>query len=637
MLTSMRKGAQTWIAAVFIFLLAGSFAVWGVGDWIGGALVQDVATIGDKKITQTAYRRAYDREMQTLQRQLGRVIQRDQARLFGVDQRVLGTLLGTAALELHGDELKLGLTEKAVAARIARDPAFQAVGDGGFDADRFRQTLQMTGMSEGEFAARQRQGLIRQQLTGTITSDIAVPKTMLNALNDFENETRVVDYIVVTPEQAETVKEPSKNDLKDYYKDNESKFTAPEYRKVAMIVLKPDDFKSAITVADEDVKQSFEARENEFNTPEKRTVEQLNFTDQAAADKAYQELQGGKDFDKLADELGREDRLVNLGSVAKGGIIDSALADAAFALEKPGYSKPIKGALATAILRVKDITPAVVQTFDDVKEQVKNDLINERAADAVADLFDQIEDDRIKGLTLENISSKRDVDLIEVPAVDADGNAPDGNRIAAIPENPRILTAISTGEIDLQGEPVELSEESFAWTEVLGVTPPKLRPFDQVKDDVKADWIDAEMRSAVSNVAKEMIKQIDGGTPLANVAEKKSLTVKTSSPLRRSARDPDLATGAIGQIFTLGVGGSGSAEVPGTDKRAVFVLKEIKAPEPLAGPTAENVTSALRSRLSEEMVAQYLADLQARYNVEVNQAAIEQATDPARSPVRGGY
>ncbi len=630
MLTALREGTKSWVAAIFIFVIAASFAVWGIGDWIGGALQADVATIGNKKVSQADFRRVYDREIQNMQRQYGRVIQREQARLLGVDQRVLSTLLGTAALELHGDELKLGITEDAIAERIKRDPAFQGVGTNEFDPERLRQTLQFSGITEGAFVDQQRQGLLREQLTQTIGTDITVPKTLLTALNTYQNEVRAVDYVIVTPEQAGKIAEPTSTQLETYYKDNERQFTAPEYRKIAAIVLKPESFREGISVTDDDIKESYSARDREFNTPEKRTVEQITFADEAAAKKAHDELKAGKTFDKLADEQGREDRFISYGSVAaSGGIFDAEISKAAFALKEPGFTEPVKGALSTAIVRVTKIEPANTKTLESVKEQVRTDLINERAITKVADLFDKIEDDRAKGLSLEDISSKRDVDLIQVPAMDAEGKAPDGTVIASLPANAIFRRNVFAAEVDLQADAVELGQESFAFLEVLELTAEKVRPFKDVAEDVKTAWNTAETRRAVATYATKLVEKIDAGTTFADVAKEASLEVKTADDLKRASRTDDLPSAAVGRIFTLGQGKAASAELLGGTQRTVFALKKITQPDAPTDEQATAITNGVSSQLGTEMVTQYLLDLQSRYAVEINQEAIAAATDPA--------
>ncbi|MGI9407037.1 MAG: SurA N-terminal domain-containing protein [Hyphomicrobiaceae bacterium] len=631
MLTSLRKGAQTWIAAVFIFLLAGSFAVWGIADIFGGGRFADVATVGDQKISQQQYRNLYNNEIQRASARFGRAISREQARLLGIDQRVLGQLLGTAALDLHSKELKLGISDEAVAARIKRDPAFQSL-SGGFDRARFRETLRQAGYSEGAFIARQKQGLVREQLTKTVTGDVTVPKTLLDAVNLFQNETRAVDYFIISPEVIGKLDEPDDAALKSYYDANKRTFTAPAYRKVDMIVLQPKDFRDKVEVTDAEIKESFDARSNEFNTPEKRTVEQITFPDEAAAQKGHDALKGGKDFGALADEVGREDRYINYGSVTPAGIIDKAISEAAFKLEKGKFSAPIKGSLSTAIVHVVEIAPAVTKTFNEVKDQVRDGLVAEKAAGAVADLFDNIEDDRAKGLTLGDIAAKRAVQPLEVAAIDAQGNGPDGLKVKGVPENQNLYRGINAAEIDIQNEPVELTAESFAWYEVRGITPEKLKPFDTVKDEVKKAWVTSKTREAVAALGKDLVKRIEKGETIGDVAKDKGREVQSKDDVKRVTRSDDLPSGAVGQIFTLAKGGAGSGELAGGTRRVVFQLKDIKAP---AAPTEEEATAvrnAMQSQIGDDLVAQYLVGLQSRYEVNVNEQALEQATQPG-----GGY
>ncbi|MEL6422044.1 MAG: peptidyl-prolyl cis-trans isomerase [Pseudomonadota bacterium] len=633
----MREGTKSWVAGAFIFLIAASFAVWGIGDWIGGALQKDVATIGDKTITQVDFRRLYDREMRVMQQRFGRVIQRDEARLRGVDQRTLATLLGTAAIELHSDELNLGVSDGAVAERIKRDPAFQSIG-GGFDRDRYDQTLRFSGVNEAAFIEQQRRGLIRRQLTETITSGVKVPETLTTALNAYRNEERDAEYIVLTDKQIEAPGEPTDAQMKTYYEENPRRFTAPEYRKLKAIVLRPADFADRVEVNEADVRESYESRSREFNTPEQRTVEQITFPDKAAAEKAAEELKGGKTFGALADEVGREDRFISHGSITKTGLLDPSIANAAFALGEPGITDPVEGDLSTSLVRVTKIDPATSKSFDEVKEQVERELRDERTRNFVANLFDEIEDDRAKGLAIEDIASKREATLTEIAAVDQNGQDPEGKPVTGFPANVSLRRAVFAAEIDLQADAVELGNDSFAVFELDEVIPAKVRPLETVKDDVKSAWIAEQKRNALTSTAAAIVEDLNKGRPLADIAKEKGVEVKTAADLRRSARTDDLPSGAIGRLFTLGKGAAATAELLGGQQRVVFRVTDTEVPEKTDGQVQTQIENLVADQLGEEMVAEYLQALQSRYDVEVDQEAIEQATSAAGpTGARGGF
>ncbi len=75
MLTSMRKGAGSWVAKGFLFLLVMSFAVWGIQGYVGGPVEVTVAEVGGVEVTGTEFRNELQRQMRRLQNQFGQAIE----------------------------------------------------------------------------------------------------------------------------------------------------------------------------------------------------------------------------------------------------------------------------------------------------------------------------------------------------------------------------------------------------------------------------------------------------------------------------------------------------------------------------------------------------------------------------------
>ena len=98
MLEQLRKGAGTWVAKIFIALLVMSFAVWGIADIFNGYGGRDIATIGTTKISGEEFRQAYETQVSNMSRRFGRRLTTQQAQQLRIDQQVLSTLIGTAAL-----------------------------------------------------------------------------------------------------------------------------------------------------------------------------------------------------------------------------------------------------------------------------------------------------------------------------------------------------------------------------------------------------------------------------------------------------------------------------------------------------------------------------------------------------------
>ena len=85
---------------------------------------------------------------------------------------------------------------------------------------------------------------------------------------------------------------------------------------------------------------------------------------------------------------------LDLGLVTKTGIIDRAVADAAFALKEGEVSAPIKGMFGTTLVKVVKIEPEQVKKFEEVAAEIKQTLATDRARSEIASRHDKIEDER---------------------------------------------------------------------------------------------------------------------------------------------------------------------------------------------------------------------------------------------------
>ena len=149
----MRRGVGNWLAKVLLGLLIIAFC--GLGHRRLRAQGRQVAPakIGDTEITADQYRRAYQEEMNAISRRLGRRLTPEQAKLFGVEQSALARLVNAAAIDQHARELKLSLSDAAIAEIIKQEPAFRGA-DGKFSPVAFQGFLRQNGTQRGPLPVR---------------------------------------------------------------------------------------------------------------------------------------------------------------------------------------------------------------------------------------------------------------------------------------------------------------------------------------------------------------------------------------------------------------------------------------------------------------------------------------------------
>jgi peptidyl-prolyl cis-trans isomerase D len=333
MLRGLRKASSNWLGKTIMSVVMGvlivSFGIWGIADIFRGFGLSKLATVGHTEISVEQFRQLYTDRLQQIGRQFGRPLTPDQARAFGLDRQVLQQMIAEAALDEDARRLGLGQSDDEVKRMIFSDPNFKGP-NGAFDPARFTQTLREFGYSEQRYMAEQRKVSLRRQIANTITAGLEPPKTMIEAANRFQNETRTIEYAKLDAAVAGTIDPPSPEALASYFDDHKALFRAPEYRKISFVVVTPEEIAKWSTVSDEDARKVFEERRNKLGTPERRQVWQIVFPNGEEAQAARTRIAAGTSFDDIAKERGLKPADIDLGMVAKSDIIDPKVAEAAF-------------------------------------------------------------------------------------------------------------------------------------------------------------------------------------------------------------------------------------------------------------------------------------------------------------------
>jgi peptidyl-prolyl cis-trans isomerase D len=621
MMEALRRGASGWIAKIFLSLLILSFAVWGVADVFTGYGQRSLARIGSTEISPEEFQQAFQQEINAVSRQVGRRLTPEQARSFGLDTRALSRLVGAAAISTHARDLGLAIPDSDIAEEIRTDPDFKGV-TGTFDRAAFNELLRQNGISEARYFQERRAAEVREQLTDALLEGTVVAKTPVEIVHRYREELRTIASITLDPAKSAHVAEPDEAKLKAYYEQNKASFVAPETRKLNILLLTTQEAKKLVPVSEEEIRASYDRDPARFNEPEKRRIFQLSFPDMAAADKAAAELAKAPSFEEGAKALGFKESDYDLGLLTRDQVIDPAIANAAFALEKGKTSAPIAGKFTNVILRVLDIQPGKQRTFEDVKAQIADQLATEAASRTIQELHDKVDDERGAGKSLQEIATALKLRFAEVPATDRNGKAPDGKPALDHPEWQTIVRSAFSPGAGIDREAVEL-QDGYVWIDLAGTTPERQKPYEEVQAEVKAQWLEAEQKQALLTSAQAIVDKVNGGATLESVAAELGLKVETSKPFKRLGETPVLTQSGVRQVFALAKGKAASVEAPGAKSRSIVVVTDITPAEPPTEAQIEQLSAELNRQYQGDALAEYVSALQARYGVSVNQTVLK--------------
>ena len=627
MLETLRKGAQTWVAKLLMIVLIVSFGVWGASSALLSGSSDVVVRVGDQTVSANEFRLAYQRQLNNLSNQFGRRLTGEEARMLGADQQVYAQLVAGAALDQLANKMNLGLSEDRLAELIAQDPAFQNA-SGRFDRQRFASLLRNVGMNEDDYVAERSKVAVRGQIVDGLADGFKAPETLSDAIREYRSQTRTIDYIVLTNAFIEPVKSPGDDVLKPWFEQRKAAYRAPEYRKFSYVTLRPGDIADASAVPESAVRQDYEAHIDNYTKPEQRRIQQLAFTDQAAAEQAAQELaDGSKTFDDLMTDMGRTSADVTLGIYEKGKFPDSNIDKAAFAIpQENGTSGVVQGNFGPVIIRVTAIEPATTQSFDAVKDKIAQELAEQQASDDILNVEDQYEDLRAGGSTMQQAADNLGLKVETVDAIDANGRGLDGNPVADIPLGTELVTSVFDTDTGIENLPLNLSDGGVVWYEVDAVTPSRDRTFDEVRSKVELDWAAEQQSKALADKADEIRQEIEGGKSLQDVADELAISVEQSQPLKRTTQNTAIGPQVIAAAFSGPLGTVATAPAGKGDEQVVLKVASVVNPTgTLATSGDEQAISAIASSAGDDILDEMIKKLQSEYGVSINQTLAQQA------------
>jgi peptidyl-prolyl cis-trans isomerase D len=629
MLDSLRNASRSWVAKALLLLLVVSFGIWGVSTSMMTNNSNTVLSVGDQEISTQEFALAYQRQIANLSRQFGTQLTPEQARAFGIESQVFAQLAAGAALDQLADDMNLGLSHDRLARLIAEDPAFHST-NGQFDRNLFTSRLRNAGLREDDYITERSKVAVRSQVVEAVSDGFKPPQVLVDALKQYRDESRSLEYVLLSNANIDPVKAPADDVLAAWFESAKNRYRAPEFRSFTYVMLQPADIAAPSSISDEQVRAEYDRKKETFTTQGLRTIEQLVFPNKEMAEAAATQLKDGTaTFDQIVADQGKKPADVVLGEFSKQSMPDQSLAEAAFSVTTEGGTTPVvAGAFGPVIVRVTNIRPETTRSFDEVKEEIRQQLAIAAASQEVLNAHDRFEDLRAGGASLEEAAKELNLKAVTVTA-DASGNNDQGERIADLPPAPRLMQDVFATEPGAEALPVNVGNDGYVWFEVREVIPERDRTLDEVHERVVADWTAEQQREALSARATELKGRLDAGETLAAIAGELGLSVETKQGLRRNTEDAIFGNEAITAAFAGPVGTSATALAADGESR--LLLKVTASDQtPADALSGDEQLERMAQSAGDDMLDQMVNRLQSDYGVTINQTAADQATQMIR-------
>lgn len=620
MLEGMRKAQKTWLGKIILSILFGflivSFGIWGINDVFRGRQSNTVITAGKTEVPFEALQSAHFILQRQVEQSQGAPLTPREAQAMRLDQQALSQLVSQAVLDENARKLGLSVSDDTVRQHIFSLPAFQ--GALGFDRNILDSYLRNLSMTEEGFVADQKAALTRQQLGEGLSSGIPAPLPMQEFSFRLVNEKRDVSYYVLSEASAGDLPTPTAEQLEAAYQENKGQFRAPEYRSFEALVVRPDALVKPDSISDDDVRAAYEnLKATRYSSDERREIQQIVFGNEQEAKDALDRLNANNvTFEALAAERKLDSASLSIGFLTKKEILDSKVADAAFSLAKDQVSGIVESRFGPTLLRVTRIGTL---TFDDLKDEIKASLVKERAVRTAGILRDEIEDMTANARPFSEIAKEKNLNLIQVGAIDKTGRDMDGKPVSGLPNEETLVRAVFASDIGVDNASLSSGDGGYIWYHVTNITPSRDRTLDEIRPQITDLWKNSVTDDRLSKLATEQAERIKSPEDIQKIAAEAKTEAKSAQQLARNG-NPLSEFGAEGyaRIFSTPVGKP--ASVANGNNRIVFLVTSAAVP---AFNKDDAATKALSAQLAQsiggDLIYEYIGYSQKELGVTIDQ------------------
>ncbi len=412
-MATVKTNISKFFAYVVIGIVVLSLAGFGIQDVILGSNSQNIAKIGNKKIVVKEFVDYLDREMRAFSQANKININIDQARSFGLVNKVLNDLIARKLIDNDLYEKQISQGDNAVASYIADIQIFRGL-DNKFDIKKYTDFLRRNNIKTSDFEDDIKNQLTRELFLEVFESSQSVDNFLVEKALDYYFESRKINFFELDKNTfLDLADKPSTEEISRYFEKNSKDFNEPNKKKITVGTIDPNKLAAKEKINDMKAKEYYENNIDDFITEETRLVDSLSFTDDEVNRQLIEKIKKSPDLflkEVSARKLSLDD--ISLGRINKNSSSEKTILNL-FDLEKTGIYGPYKSDLGLTLYRIREIDPAKTQKFEDIKQEIKNTIALGNALDFIDEIRDEINNEIASGQLLEDLKKNYPFDLVE--------------------------------------------------------------------------------------------------------------------------------------------------------------------------------------------------------------------------------
>ncbi|MGZ7031917.1 MAG: peptidylprolyl isomerase, partial [Thermoanaerobaculia bacterium] len=388
------------IVAVFILFI---FVDWGAGG--ASSRTGDrgyAARVNGETISYRDFNRAVYFMEENYKRMYGGQFTPEMAEAMGLNRQVLNSLVDERLMLQQATRLHLNATPEEVRKRILTMPVLNPEGKF-IGADNYTRfvTTELRYDSASEFEDDLARQITLEKMQSAMENSLVISNKAAEAEYRRTTESAKIRYVLYpgAKELATVTVTPAEVDA--FYQANQAKYAHGEQRDVKYLLADVTRIRSQLAPSEAELRKRFDSSKEDFKRPEAAHILHIlikvdpkatpaeEMAAQIRAEILVKRLRAGEDFAKLAKENSGDPS--SSGTGGDMGWIDRGMTvepfdTAAFTVPLNTISDPIRSKeYGYHIIKVLERRPAGYKTFDEVRQQLASQMVDQMAKDQARD------------------------------------------------------------------------------------------------------------------------------------------------------------------------------------------------------------------------------------------------------------
>ncbi len=533
-----------------LLLIIPSFVFFGIENYARstGGDNAAVAKVDGRTITRAEWNQVHQRYVERVRRQSPtqdlKSLDTPEARRETLDGLLRERALMAAARDLH-------LTPSDARLQRLFQTDEQYAGIRNPDGSVNRELLAMQGLSSELFAQQLRQELAMQQVLSGVTSTALAPANTAKLSLDAMLERREVQLQRFDPAAYRAQVNPTDADIETFYKSNDALFRAPEQAVIEYVVLDLAALGAGVLVPEEDLRKYYTENASRYTATEERRASHILIKAEAGLPAADRKAAKERAEALLAQvrkapasfaELARKNS-DDPGSAAKGGDLEffgrgamvKAFDNAVYAMKVGEISNLVETDFGYHVITLTAVRGGEKKPFEAVRPEIEAEVRKSLAQKKYVEVAEQFtnavfeQSDSLQPVIDKLKLTKLTATVQRTPLPGASGPLASAKLLEAVFGNDAVRNKRNT-------DAVEVGPNQLVSARVVQHTPARTLPLTEVKDGVRSGLVQ-QQSAALARKEGEARKEALAKAPAETLPVSLTLSRTQSQGAPRSVID----------------------------------------------------------------------------------------------------